>query len=505
MSATLLPSCVPAVRLPRPYDGVTVPARRSCAPPPLTAPTRRQEATCRPVGATDRVGIRTRARNCFARGSASRGLVATGPGATDVAPEQWTRRGRCRPGSAAGGTSRRAPSSLADAPSKCFRVSVHGSSLRPGAAPRTCASRPRRTVDAGPTGRRATLQDVAAVAGVSKATVSKALNGRDDVAGATRERVLAAVAELDYRPTTAGALLTQRRAVAVVFDLPASPYILKVLEGILAAATDARLDLVTRLAPDLGARRRRTVAREWIAEQRASGVVGIAGLTLSAPDALIDAAADVGIPFVMVDPVDTTNERMVSVASSNWAGARAAAEHLIALGHRRIGWIGGPEASGAAQDRFYGFNAAMDAAGLTVDPALVRADQFDVATGARHAHDLLTSADPPTALMAADDELAVGVLAAAHALGIRVPDDLSVTGFDDTSQAAWTTPPLTTVHQHLEGMGQMAVQALLTMAAGTWPASRHVELATSLTVRGSTGAAPATGTRRQDLVVDRSR
>ena len=338
------------------------------------------------------------------------------------------------------------------------------------------------------TARRATLADVAAAAGVSKATVSKTLNGRDDVAGATRERILAAVAELDYRPTTARGAPTERRALAVVFDIPASPYILKVLEGVLASATEARLDLVTRLPPELAVRRRRTVAREWVAEQRAIGVVGIVGLTLSEPDALIDAAADAGIPFVMVDPVDTTNERMISVGSSNWAGARAATEHLLALGHRRIAWIGGPESSGAAQERFYGFNAAMDAAGLTVDPALVRTGQFDGATGARHAHDLLTSPARPTAIMAADDELAVGALSSAHALGIRVPDELSVTGFDDTPQAAWTTPPLTTVHQHLDGMGRMAVQSLVTMASGSWPASRHVELATSLTVRGSTSA-----------------
>jgi len=356
----------------------------------------------------------------------------------------------------------------------------------------------RRAVDAESAARRATLADVAAAAGVSRATASKTLNGRDDVAGATRERVLAAVAALDYKPTTARTPAPQRRAIAVVFDIPASPYILKVLEGVLATATDAHLDLVTRLPPALADRRRRTVAREWIADQRASGVVGIAGLTLSAPDALIDAAADSSIPFVMVDPVDTTNERMISVGSSNWAGARAAAEHLIALGHRRISWIGGPKASGAAQDRFYGFNAAMGAAGIPVDPALVRADQFDVATGARHAHDLLSSDDPPTAIMAADDELAVGVLAAAYELGVRVPDELSVTGFDDTSQAAWTTPPLTTVHQHLDGMGRMAVQSLLSMAAGSWPASRHVELATSLTIRGSTSAPPTGGARAAD-------
>ncbi|MER7243232.1 substrate-binding domain-containing protein [Kribbella sp. NPDC000426] len=338
--------------------------------------------------------------------------------------------------------------------------------------------------------RRATLTDVGAAAGVSKATVSKALNGRSDVAAETRERVLAAVTALNYRPTTAPDPTTERRALAVVFDIPASPYILNVLQGVLATATDGRLDLLTRLAPDLEVRTQRTVAREWIAEQRACGAVGIVGLTLSEPDALIDAAADAGLAFVMVDPVDTNHQRMVSVGSSNWAGARAAADHLIALGHRRIGWIGGPEVSHAARDRFYGFSAALDAAGLTLDPALVRAERFDVAAGARLAREILSAPNPPTAILAADDELAVGVLATAHDLGIRVPEDLSVTGFDDTPQAAWTTPPLTTVHQHLDGMGRMAVHTVIAMSSGTPPASRHVELATSLTLRGSTTAAP---------------
>lgn len=338
--------------------------------------------------------------------------------------------------------------------------------------------------------RRATLADVAAAAGVSKATVSKALNGREDISAQTRERVLAAVTELGYRSTTGLASTPTRRALTVVFDIPASPYIMGVLQGVLASATDRHVDLLTRLAPERASRTQRAVAREWVSDQRAVGVVGIIGLTLSAPDALIHAASDADLPFVIVDPVDTRHRRMVSVGSSNWAGARTATEHLIALGHRRIAWIGGPEASDAARDRLYGYQAALDAAGLEVDPALIRTDQFEVATGARHARDLLGTAEPPTAIMAADDEIAVGVLATAHALGIRVPDQLSVVGFDDTPQAAWTTPPLTTVHQHLEGMGRMAVETVLAMAEGRRPASRHVELATSLTVRDSTGVAP---------------
>jgi LacI family transcriptional regulator len=342
----------------------------------------------------------------------------------------------------------------------------------------------------GPAPGRATIADVAAAAGVSKATVSKTLNGRDDVAAATRERVLAAVAELQYRPTTSPAFDTTHRGLAVVFDIPASPYIMNVLQGVLAAATDRDLDLLTRLAPDRKARTQRAAARNWVAAQHASGAVAVIGLTLSEPDALLDAAADANLPFVMVDPIDTAHHRMVSVGSSNWAGARELVDHLIALGHRRIAWVGGPDASTAARDRFYGYQAALDTAGITVDPRLVRSGHFSVEEGARHAQEILTMAEAPTAVMAADDELAVGVLATAHELGLRVPDDLSVTGFDDTPQAAWTTPPLTTVHQHLADMGRMAVQTAITMADGERHTSRHVELATSLTIRATTGPAP---------------
>ncbi|MGY4645939.1 LacI family DNA-binding transcriptional regulator [Cellulomonas sp. URHB0016] len=334
-----------------------------------------------------------------------------------------------------------------------------------------------------------TLADVATAAGVSPATASKALNGRLDVATSTRERVLAAVAELGYRAGSPAASGNARRALTVVFDIPASPYVLNVLQGVLASATDAHLDLLTRLAPDRAARTQRAAARAWIAEQRSSGAVGIVGLTLSEPDALLGAAADAGLPFVMVDPVDARHRRMVSVGSSNWAGARAAADHLIALGHRRIAWVGGPETSDAARDRFHGYRAALDEAGIDLDPTLVRSDRFDVDTGVRHARDLLTMTAPPTAVMAADDEIAVGVLATAHRLGVQVPGQVSVVGFDDTPQAAWTTPALTTVRQDLDGMGRLAVQTVLAMSSGAHPPSRHVELATSLTVRDTTGPA----------------
>lgn len=340
-----------------------------------------------------------------------------------------------------------------------------------------------------PSKERATLADVAQQAGVSTSTASKALNGRHDIAQDTRERVLEAVAALGYRPTTQGEP-PRTRTIAAVFDVLASPYVANVLEGVLAAATGARTNLLVRSAPDRAVRATRAAARAWVAEQKASGVLGIVGITLAAPNAVLQAAKEARMPFVMIDPVDLQDPRTVSVGSANWAGGRTATEHLLELGHRRIGWIGGPSASAAARERFHGYRAALDSAGIALDRDLVRSDSFSIDTGVVHGRALLALPEPPTAILTGDDEIAVGVLAAAHERDVPVPEQLSVIGFDDTPQASWTTPQLTSVHQPLAGMGRMAVETLLAMADGVQPASRHVQLATSLTVRDSTAPPP---------------
>lgn len=341
---------------------------------------------------------------------------------------------------------------------------------------------------------RVTIADVAGRAGVSKATVSKALNRRGDIADDTRDRVLQAVEELGYRPTTTRWEPTRRRSLVAVVDVLESPYMVNVLQGVLTAATTAHTNLIVRLAPDREVRATRAAARQWVAEQKDAGVVGIIGLTLAQPDAVLLAAEEHRLPFVMVDPVDTQDSRVVSIGSTNWAGGRSATEHLLELGHRRIAWIGGPSTSAAARERFHGYRAALDSAGVELDRELVRSGWFEVATGLTHARDLLALPQPPSAVVAGDDEIAVGVLAAAHEAGIPIPQRLSVVGFDDTPQAMWTNPRLTSVHQPLIGMGRMAVETVLAMADGVQPASRHVQLATSLAVRESTARAPKAGT-----------
>ncbi|GEN81404.1 LacI family DNA-binding transcriptional regulator [Actinotalea fermentans] len=343
---------------------------------------------------------------------------------------------------------------------------------------------------AGRSPSRVTLVDVARAAGVTKGTVSKVLNDRSDVAADTRARVLAAVEQLGYRPPRSQWEAPRTRTLAVVFEALDSPYLTNVLQGILAAATAADTNLLVRLPPDRSVRATRAAARGWVAEQQQAGVVGIIGLTLGEPAAVLQAAKDVGMPFVMVDPVDIHDPTVVTIGSTNWAGGRTATEHLLGLGHRRIGWIGGPEASAAARERFHGYTAALDSAGLRLDRTIVRGGLFSVETGVTFGQELLRLPDPPTAVVCGDDEIAVGLLAAAHELAVPVPERLSVVGFDDTPQALWTTPALTSVHQPLTGMGRMAVETVLAMADGGQPASRQVQLVTTLTVRDSTAPAP---------------
>ncbi|WP_245775206.1 LacI family DNA-binding transcriptional regulator [Nonomuraea wenchangensis] len=334
------------------------------------------------------------------------------------------------------------------------------------------------------------MADVARTAGVSLATASKVLNGRSDVGPRTRELVLEAMAEIGYMPTAARHEQTRGRTLVTVLDIVESRYAGTVLQGILVAATSAQAELLLRLPSDGAAATSPTAARAWMEREKASGVVGIIALAVAVPGSLLLAAEELMVPVVTIDPIDTSESRLVSIGSTNWAGGRSATEHVITLGHRRIGWIGGPLGSAPSLERFHGYQAALSSAGIAPDGALIRHEAFSVEAGHRHGRDLLALDERPTAIVAGNDEIALGVLAAAKDFGISVPGELSVTGFDDTPQTEWTTPKLTSVRQPLVGMGRMAVETVLGMADGVQPASRHLQLATTLSVRESTGPVP---------------
>jgi LacI family xylobiose transport system transcriptional regulator len=177
-----------------------------------------------------------------------------------------------------------------------------------------------------------------------------------------------------------------------------------------------------------------------------------------------------------------------AVGSSNWSGAVAGTRHLLELGHRRVGVLSGPVKDLSARARLDGFRAALDYAEIPYDDSLERHGVFTFENGLELALQLLSLPEPPTAIMCGDDLQALGVYEAARQTGLRIPDDLSVVGFDDIEQAAWMSPPLTTVRQPFAEMGAVAAKDVLGLAEGTPPGRGRVELDTALIIRGSTAA-----------------
>jgi DNA-binding LacI/PurR family transcriptional regulator len=192
-----------------------------------------------------------------------------------------------------------------------------------------------------------------------------------------------------------------------------------------------------------------------------------------------------GIPLVVLDPTGEPLHETPSVGATNWSGGLAATRHLLDLGHRRIAMISGPPEWPCCRARLDGYRAAMDAAGAT---PLVRVSTLYVEGGLRDARELLRLPEPPTAIFAANDLQALGVYEAARQAGVRIPEELSVVGFDDLSFTQWSGPPMTTVHQPLVQMGAAAANLVLALAAGQQPEHTRIELATTLMIRSSTAA-----------------
>ncbi|WNB86610.1 substrate-binding domain-containing protein [Cellulomonas sp. ATA003] len=339
---------------------------------------------------------------------------------------------------------------------------------------------------------RPTLDTVARAAGVSKATVSKVLNGRREVAASTRERVLATVAELEYAPTTGSRVAQHRRSVTVVFSAVVDPYSAQVLSGLLSAGADHGVDVVVTHVPgarEAQGRRTDELGPEWFRSLARQGHVGVIGVTTALTHAQVQACADAGLQLVVIDPVSVGSESaegIITVSATNWAGGMQATEHLLELGHRRIGFAGGLPASRPGGHRLHGHTAALTTWGQAVDRTLIRHEGFSYEDGRAMGDALLDLPQPPTAIVAGSDTAALGVMEAAHKRGLRLPEDLSIVGFDDTPLAVWTSPQLTTVRQPMREMGRQAVRTLLSIADGARPETHHFELATTLVVRTST-------------------
>jgi DNA-binding LacI/PurR family transcriptional regulator len=339
----------------------------------------------------------------------------------------------------------------------------------------------------GPAAPRAnTLTSIAAEVGVSVSTVSKVLNGRTDVAPATRERVSLLLRRHGFQPGSRLGFGVVDLLLGFGEDLSPgaarSPWAEELIHGAAEAAAEAGHSVVvtTVSSPEEFDR--------WLELAIVRGTHGALSLVHLPRGAEMQQLTAAGIPVVVIDPAQEPGPDVRSVGTTNWQGGLTAAAHLIGLGHRRIAALGGLPRLWSGRARLDGYRAAMLEAGLAVPERLVCHDHWSAGGGRRAATRLLALAERPTAIVAANDEQAFGVLQALRDAGLRAPEDLSVVGFDDVPFAAWAAPPLTTVKQPLAAMAATAFRMLRSTGSGAGAQAHHVELATSLVVRDSTAA-----------------
>ena len=328
---------------------------------------------------------------------------------------------------------------------------------------------------------RATLSEVAALANVSVATVSKVLNGRAGVSDETRKRIESLLDERHYNRR----LSAQSEAPLIdvlCFEID-SPFGGAAIAGIERVASEHGIGMVVSAAqashlPGPG----------WVdgvLRRQPLGIILVAALLPEKDKARLRSRS---IPIVMIDPYGAPASDAPSIGSADWNGAFQATQHLIALGHERIAIITGPDSMMASTARLSGYRAALDGAKLRVRPEYIRPGEFHRQDGFEEARALLSSADAPTAIFASSDIQALGVYEAARVLGLRVPEDLSVVGYDDLSIAEWAGPPLTTVRVPLAEMAEQATHLVTRLRDEPELAFSRVDMATSLVVRESTAA-----------------
>jgi LacI family transcriptional regulator len=329
---------------------------------------------------------------------------------------------------------------------------------------------------------RPTLATVAASAGVSVATVSKVVHGRLDVAPDTRARIQELLRQHEYVARRQPPAV-DTGTIEVFFQDELVAYSTEILNGVLEAATDLGVNVVVSVRRP---NEPRSEPADWARDLASAGRAAAVAVTsvMSAVDLKVLSRAHV--PIVVIDGLNMPHARVTSVASTNFAGGVAATEHLISLGHRRIAHIAGPEGAAFTQARMHGFRGAMHAAGIPVIDEFVRSEPATYEGGLASGIWLLDRPDPPTAIFVFCDEAALGVLEAARTVGLRVPEDLSIVGFDDTQMARVSSPRLTTVRQPLRQMGAVALRSAAQLGGGAKLDYSHLELATELVVRDST-------------------
>ena len=305
---------------------------------------------------------------------------------------------------------------------------------------------------------RVRIEDVAAEAGVSMKTVSRVLNEEPNVSERTRERVREVVERLQYRPHPSARVLAGRRSylVAMLYDNPSSNYLMEVEQGVLDACQAQHYNLM--LAPLVyDAKDIVSKVESLVLQSRLDGVVLTPPITDDT--ALLARLDELDIPWASISP--TERNRRIGVIVDEPSAVAEMIQHLASLGHRRIAHIKGHPAHGASHWRLAGYREGMQRAGLALDEALIAEGEFSYDSGFAATNRLLELADPPTAIFAANDDMAAGAIGAICERGLSVPRDISVCGFDDTPIARHIYPSLTTVRQPTREMGRLAGMELL--------------------------------------------
>ena len=330
-------------------------------------------------------------------------------------------------------------------------------------------------------GKQVTIHDVAAAADISYGTVSRVINDAPHVKAETRQRVREAMDRLGFVVDRRARSLAGGRSQVLAVLVPdlGTGYIGEIIRGIDAEVELAQYDLLLYTTHRQTAKESSYVAS--IARGMADGLVLILPSDLQA---MVDHLRQIKFPFVLVD-YQGVEEQVPAVCATNWQGAYNATEYLIEIGHRRIGFITGDMEMAAARNRLAGHQAALRTQHLPSEPELVRDGQFHYPDGYAATLALLALPNPPTAIFASNDDMALGAMDALRGQGLRVPDDISVVGFDGIPQAALVHPPLTTVSQPLAKMGRVATQMLLDLLNDPGKPVRRIELPTELIIRES--------------------
>jgi LacI family repressor for deo operon, udp, cdd, tsx, nupC, and nupG len=334
------------------------------------------------------------------------------------------------------------------------------------------------------------IKDVARLAGVSTATVSRTLANPEKVAERTRQRVMSAVTESGYVANSMARNLRRRRSNTVVVLVPdiANPFYAEIIQGIERVAHGRHYRIL--LGDIQGDAAREQDYASLVQQRQADGIISLSD-KLPFQLQTGQRVADPGWPPLAMACEYYGEIAVPVVRIDNRAAAAQAVEHLLREGHRRIAYIDGPTHMPICRERLVGYEAAMLGVNIAIDPQLVAQGDFGLHSGGACMDQLLEIKRPPSAVFAANDEMAIGAIKAIKAGGRSVPEDISVVGFDDIRFAEYIDPPLTTVHQPRSQMGETLMRLMLDILAGDAPLKGEIVLPHRLVVRGST--APPSG------------